>query len=115
MTASTIHMSLLGPKGLRKVATTCHQNLKLLQEKLKKVDGVRPHFSTHAFHEMVIEFKKPVERILTTLAKNKIQAGFHLKKYYPELGNCLLVCVTETKTPDDLNLFVSQLEKACQN
>jgi glycine dehydrogenase subunit 1 len=115
VTASTIHMSLLGPEGLRKVALACHQNLKMLEEKLKKVEGIRIVFSSYSFHELVIELKKPVESVLTELAKNKIQGGFQLKKYYPELGNCLLICVTETKTPDDLDLFVSKLEKACQN
>lgn len=112
VTASTIHMSLLGPKGLRKVALACHENLKRLQDKLSQIDGVKVHFSNYSFHEMVIELNKPVESVLMTLAKNKIQAGFSLKKYYPELSHCLLICVTETKTPEDLDLFVNQLRDA---
>ncbi len=115
VTASTIHMSLLGPRGLRKVALACHQNLRLLQEKLSKLDSIQPVFNSHAFHELVVKLKKPVESVLTELAKNKIQAGLNVKKYYPELGNCLLICVTETKTPEDLDLFVSQLEAVCRN
>ncbi len=115
VTASTIHMSLLGPKGLRTVALACHKNLRLLQEKLSKLKGVRPLFSSHMFHEIVVEFKKPVEKILTQMAEQNIQAGFHIKKYYPELGNSLLICVTETKTPEDLDRFVNHLEKICQN
>ncbi len=115
VTASTIHMSLLGPQGLRKVALACHQNLQMLKEKLTRLGGIRVIFSGHSFHEIVIELKKPVEQVLAALAKNKIQAGFNLKKYYPELGNALLICVTETKTPADLDLFVSQLEGACLN
>lgn len=115
VTASTIHMSLLGPKGLRKVALSCHENLELFQEKLKKVKGIRPLFSSYHFHEIAIELQKPVETVLQELAKNKIQAGFHLKKSYPELGNALLICVTETKTPEDLDVFVNQLERVCQN
>ncbi|HSW69706.1 MAG TPA: aminomethyl-transferring glycine dehydrogenase subunit GcvPA [Gammaproteobacteria bacterium] len=115
VTASTIHMSLLGPKGLRKVAVACHQNLKLLQEKLSKLKGIHPVFSSHLFHEIAVKLEKPVEFVLQELAKNKIQGGFNLKKFYPELGNVLLICVTETKTPEDLDLFVSKLEALCQN
>lgn len=115
VTASTIHMSLLGPRGLRQVALTCHQNLRALQEKLSKLDTIRVVFSGHLFNEIVIELNKPVEKVLNQLAKNKIQAGFDLTKCYPELGNCLLVCVTETKTLEDLDFYVSQLEAACQN
>lgn len=115
VTASTIHMSLLGPKGLRKVALACHQNLQMLKEKLNKVAGIQPVFNSHVFHEIVVKLPKPVDTVLIELANNKIQAGFNLKKYYSELGNCLLICVTETKTPEDLDLFVSQLEAVCQN
>ena len=115
VTASTIHMSLLGPQGLRRVALACHQNVRALQHKLQKISGVRVLFSGPSFHEMVVEFKKPVTTLLADLAKEKIQAGFSLEKHYPELGNCLLICVTETKTQDDLDLFASQLERVCQN
>ncbi len=115
VTASTIHMSLLGPKGLRKVALACHQNGCALKEKLNTVQGVRCVFPGYFFHEILVEFKKPVETILTELAQHHIQAGFSVKKYYPELGNALLICVTETKTPNDLDQFVSQLERACLN
>lgn len=115
VTASTIHMSLLGPKGLRNVALACHQNRQLLLKKLKQVKGVRPLFSGYAFHEIVIQMEKPVDDVLAALGRQHIQAGFSLKKAYPELGNALLICVTETKTPGDLDTFVNRLEDVCQN
>ncbi len=112
VTASTIHMSLLGPKGIRKVALACHQNLRLLQEKLAGMDGVRQLFQGPQFHEMVLQFNQPVDHVLAEMAKHKIQAGFSIKKYYPELGECLLVCVTETKSPGDLEAFANVLRSA---
>ncbi len=112
VTASTIHMSLLGPKGLRKVALACHQNLRLLQEKLTHVEGVRQVFQGPLFHEMVLQLNHPVDFVLAELAKHKIQAGFSIKKYYPELGDCLLVCVTETKSSSDLDVFANHLRSA---
>ncbi|MEO8401804.1 MAG: aminomethyl-transferring glycine dehydrogenase subunit GcvPA [Gammaproteobacteria bacterium] len=112
VTASTIYMSLMGPKGLRKVALASHQNLTSLQEKISKIDGVLGVFKQPMFHEMVVRINKPVEHVLVELAKSKIQAGFNLKKFYPELGECLLICVTETKSQDDLDLFVNTLREA---
>jgi glycine dehydrogenase subunit 1 len=112
VTASTIHMSLMGPKGLRKVAIACNQNLHLLQEKLAGVHGVQQVFKGFQFHEMVLRLNKSVDEVLAELAKHKIQGGLSIKKFYPELGDCLLVCVTETKSPADLDLFVSQLRAA---
>ncbi len=109
VTASTIHMSLLGPNGLRKVALACHQNLNVLREKLQQLKGVRLTFSGPSFHEMVIQLDKPVEPVLALLAQQKIQAGLALKPFYPELENSLLICVTETKTVEDLDRLVKQL------
>jgi glycine dehydrogenase subunit 1 len=112
VTASTIYMSLMGPQGLRRIAAACHHNLQLLQDKLKHVSEAKIIFSAAAFHEIVLRLSKPVEYVLQELAKYNIQGGFNLKKYYPELGECLSVCVTETKTTEDIDLFVTQLNEA---
>ena len=47
--------------------------------------------------------------ILHELAKSGIQGGFALTDNYPELGECLLVCATETKTIEDIKLFAHKL------
>ncbi|MBS0484027.1 MAG: hypothetical protein JSS06_02225, partial [Proteobacteria bacterium] len=41
-----------------------------------------------------------------------ILGGFDLSAYYPELGNALLVCVTETKTAADLQNYAAALKQA---
>jgi len=43
------------------------------------------------------------------LAKKNILAGVALGEEYPELGDVLLVCATETKTGDDLDTFAREL------
>jgi len=109
VTASTIYMSLLGPEGLRKVAIASHQNASLLREKLSAITGIEIVFAGPMFHEFVIRLQKPADKILQKLAKSKIQGGFSLKKVYPELGECLLICVTETKTVEDIQEFSEKL------
>ncbi len=112
VTASTIYMSLMGPKGLRQVAVNSHQNLNLLKSKFSALKNVEILFGD--FHEMVLRLPKSVDEVLAQLAQQKIQAGFALTKHYPELGECLLVCVTETKNEADLDLFVNQLSLALE-
>jgi len=109
VTASTIYMSLLGPRGLRKVALACHQNLLSLQKKLATVSGIKPLFTQPAFHEMVIHLSQPVDMVLQQLAQLKIQAGFNVSRAYPNLSNGLLLCVTETKTEEEIDFFVARL------
>lgn len=110
-TGATIYMSLLGADGLRKIAATCNSNANLLREKLLKIKGVNAVFTGGFFHEFVIKLEKPVTQVLSNLADNGIQGGFDLSLDYPELGNSLLICVTETKSSADLESYAKQLEK----
>lgn len=111
VTAATIYMSLLGPEGLKRVAMQSHANTAELIKKLKTISGVEVIFDRPFFHEVVIRFKKPVKDILKQLAEKNIQGGYSLVSDYPELGESLLICVTETKNNADLNLFCEELKK----
>ena len=55
VTAATIHMSILGAEGLRRVAIACHENTKALTKALCSVKGVSERFSGPFFHERVIK------------------------------------------------------------
>ena len=53
-----------------------------------------------------------VAPVLEHMANNGVLGGFDLSVDYPELGNALLVCTTETKTAADITRYVAVLEKA---
>jgi len=105
VTASTIYMSLMGPQGLARVAAMSHAMTRELKQALTAIPGVQAVFNAPFFHEIVLRINQPVDQMLHELAKHKIQGGFALKQHYPELGECLVVCATETKTSDDIKLF----------
>lgn len=107
VTAATIYMRLLGAKGLQQVATQCQRNTETLKNALSSIDGVKIIFNSPTFHEFVITTEKPIQELVDTLQKNNIQAGLLLNNYYPELKNALLICVTETKTEEDLKNYVT--------
>lgn len=111
VTAATIYMSLMGPQGLRTVASQCHANTQQLVQLLTQMPGVHLAFNGAYFHEVVLRFEKPVKGILQSLVKQGIQAGLHLAEHYPELGEALLVCATETKTEADLQKFAKALSQ----
>ena len=111
VTAATIYMSLLGPAGLQSIARVSHQNSQQLAQQLTQLPQVELIFNAPFFHEFVIRLPKPVNDLLQALAKVGIHGGFDLSTLYPELGNALLICVTETKTQQDLNLYQQQLSK----
>jgi glycine dehydrogenase subunit 1 len=111
VTAATIYMSLIGPAGLEKVAAASHANTLALVEKLTALDGVNKVFDRPLFHEAVLQLDLPVEEVSRALSEEGIVAGVSLLDDYPELGNCLLVCATETKTEQDLDTYKENLER----
>ncbi|OYY80663.1 MAG: hypothetical protein B7Y33_03210, partial [Hydrogenophilales bacterium 16-62-9] len=49
--------------------------------------------------------------VLRALQAQNILGGLDVSAWYPELGQAILVCVTETKTVADLDLYAQQLER----
>ena len=110
VTAATIYMSLLGLQGLRHVAMTSQSRTADLVERLSRIDGVSALFSGPHFHEVALKFDRPVAPVLRALGDAGILGGFDLSEVFPELGNALLVCATETKTVADLDVYADNLQ-----
>lgn len=109
--AAAIHMALLGPEGLRRVAAKCHANTLALLDKLLQIPGVELAFTAPVFHEAVLKLAIPVRDVLRALEAQGILAGVDLSTPYPELGQAILVCATETKTEGDLQKFADHLSR----
>lgn len=105
VTAATIYMSLLGHNGLRQVALASQSQTAKLVATLTAISGVERAFTTPHFHEAVIRFDRPIRPVLEALATQDIFGGFDLSVRYPDLGDALLVCATETKNDDDIAAY----------
>jgi glycine dehydrogenase subunit 1 len=112
MTAATIHLALLGPAGLARVARACIARTNDLVAALGQLPGVRAAFSGPRFHEAVLKLDRPVAPLLESLAAEGIIGGFDLARDYPELGDALLVCATETRTRADIESYARALGRA---
>jgi len=112
VTAATIHMSLLGPQGLNRVARSCHKNTRDLAQQLTALNGIESLFAGSYFHETVIKVEGvPVDELLTALAAHNVLGGYDLSEEYPELGNALLICSTEVHTQADFDAYVQKVER----
>jgi len=114
VTAATIYLSLMGPQGLERTAAAAHARTRELVSLLTRIPGVRLPFTGPHFHETVLQLDRPVAAVLRALAHSGILGGLDLSTYYPELGNALLVCATETKTTADLERYRAALSDALQ-
>ncbi|HNL36176.1 MAG TPA: aminomethyl-transferring glycine dehydrogenase subunit GcvPA [Agitococcus sp.] len=112
MTAATIYLSLMGAEGLERVALASHHNIQALTQQVSQIAGVKRVFDNVVFHEVVLQLNQPVAPVLAKMAELGVLGGLDLSPYYPELGNALLVCTTETKNAADLARFAQALTQA---
>lgn len=109
--AATIYLCAVGKEGLRHIAELCLKKAHYAQKKLCALPGIlNPLAEKTFFKEFVIRLPAPVEEVFQSLLHRGILAGLPLKNYYPELGDALLVCVTETKTREQIDCFVDAVE-----
>ncbi len=114
VTAATIYMSLLGPDGLANVAAACNANTRTLVDTCAAIDGVDVVFDQPFFHEAVLRLPCSVEHVLDEMGDAGIAAGFDLARDYPALAGCILVCATETRTAEDIQLYAQELARIVQ-
>src|SRR5262249_19251067 len=89
VTAATIHMSILGAEGLRRVAIASHENTLKLAKALTSVAGVKEKFSGAFFHERVIQVPGNARDTVNALAAKGVIGGLALGDYYPSLADCI--------------------------
>ncbi len=112
-TATTLYLAFMGRDGLQKVAASCVQNTQALIDLLKISPGICFPFGTSVFHEFVITLPTDVEQVIEAMAEEDIVAGINISQYYAQDGleNALLICVTETRSPEDMAFFADTLNK----
>ncbi len=115
VTAATIYMALLGFDGIRSVAAESCRRTAQLADALTGIDGIEPLFGTPHFHEVALKLNRPVAPVLEALAEVGILGGLDLSDYYPEYGEALLVCATETKTDADIDAYASAMRDVMQS
>ncbi len=111
--AFSIHMTLLGEKGLRGLAEVNHAMAVSAAERLEKVPGVKL-LNASFFNEFTLVLPKDARTIVRALADRRILGGVSLGRLYPEeadLANGLVVAVTETATLEDIEAFATNLEE----
>ena len=112
--AFSIHMTLLGEKGLRRLAEVNHARAAAAAERLAKVPGVE-FVNELFFNEFTLRLPKEARPVVRAMAEKGVLGGVSLGRLYPgadALANGLVVAVTETNIEDDVEALASALEEA---
>jgi glycine dehydrogenase subunit 1 len=112
--AFSIHMTLLGEAGLRRLAGVNHAAACRAAERLARVPGVRVVNDTF-FNEFTLDLGREARPVVRDLAERGVLAGVSLGRLYPGeagLENGLVVAVTETTAAEDVDALAHALEEA---
>jgi glycine dehydrogenase subunit 1 len=111
--AFSIHMTLLGEKGLRTLAGINHHGAVAAAARLSQVPGVELVTPTF-FNEFTLKLPQEARPVVRSLAERGILAGVSLGRLYPgeaSLANGLVVAVTETTSAEDVETLAAALEE----
>jgi glycine dehydrogenase subunit 1 len=111
--AFSVHMTLLGEKGMRDLALLNHGYAVQAAERLAKVPGVEL-VNDSFFNEFTLKLSKQARPVVRQLAEKQVLGGVSLGRLYPgvsALENGLVVAVTEVVTPEDIETFATALQE----
>jgi glycine dehydrogenase subunit 1 len=99
----------MGRRGVQEVARQNVQKAHYAAAEIAKLDGFSMRFSAPFFNEFVVRTPGAASEVTARLLDQGIVGGVALECYYPELRDCLLVCVTETASKEMIDRLAASL------
>jgi glycine dehydrogenase subunit 1 len=104
--AGLVHLSWLGPQGLREVGETCMALAEYAKDRIA-LPMLFPERTT--FKEFAIRAGRPAHEVVQAARERGVHPGYALKRDYAGMEDALLVCVTEKKTIADIDRLAEVL------
>ena len=114
--AWSIHMTLLGEKGLTQLAKLNHARACEAAERLSKIRGVRL-VNDSFFNEFTLELPVEARPAVHAMVEKGVLGGVSLGRLYPgvdSLKNGLVVAVTEVVSDEDIDALEAALKEVCK-
>jgi len=110
--AFTIHMTLLGETGLRRLAKVNHANAVALADRLADTPGVSV-LNEYFFNEFTLRTPRPAVEVVEALAQRGVIGGLPVSRLLPKAGldDLIVVASTETNSEDDRAAYAKALAR----
>jgi len=106
---ATIYLAALGKTGLNACASLNLRRAHQLVKRVAAIPGFERRFSAHFFNEVVVRVPGRAAAVLDRLERRGILGGVDLGRWYPELGDCILMAATELTAPAHIDRLVTEL------
>lgn len=109
---ASIYLALMGPTGLRRAATLSAIGAHSLAAKLASIPGVSLAFDGPFFKEFAIRVRGDAKQVLSAVSRLGYHGGVWLGQWSRELGDCILIAVTEKRTESEIEGLAAAYRKA---
>jgi len=107
--AAGVYLAVMGKEGLRKVAELCYHKAHYAAKRIGEIPGYEVLNKKPFFKEFVVRCPLPPQEINRRLLQHKIIGGYDLGRDYPHLKDCMLLCVTELNTKEEIDKLAELL------
>ncbi len=108
---AAVHLTALGPAGLRETAELCVRKAHYAAGELAKLPNVGLAFEQPFVKEFTLRVGGDVPKLLRELRADGFHAGLPLGRWYPKLADCVSIAVTEKRTRGEIDALVAALGK----
>ncbi len=109
--AAGAYLVTMGKHGLRKVAELCYHKAHYAAQHIAEIPGFELVGDRPFFKEFVVRCPKAPAEINRRLLERKIIGGYELGRAYSHLADCMLFCVTEMNTKEEIDHLVGALRE----
>jgi glycine dehydrogenase subunit 1 len=109
---AAVYLATMGRQGLAEAAGQCLDKAHYAADRISKIKGYKVRFAAPFFKEFVVRTDRNVEQVLKHCRAKGILAGVPLDCWYPELGDCFAVAVTEKRTKAEIDALAAALASA---
>jgi glycine dehydrogenase subunit 1 len=109
---ASIYLAVMGPHGLRQAAELSTRKAHYAAEQLAAIPGLSLAFPGPFFKEFVIRSRFDPKQLLFEIGQIGYHGGIDLGRWYPDLGDCILVAVTEKRTKQEIDGLAAAYREA---
>jgi glycine dehydrogenase subunit 1 len=112
--AGLVHLSWLGPQGLRELGETCLALGQYAKGRLRQAGFEAVFAEETTFKEFAVRVGRPAADVIRAARARGVHPGYALGRDYEGLDDALLVCVTEKRTPEEIDRLAETLAEVAR-
>ncbi|MFX0080789.1 MAG: aminomethyl-transferring glycine dehydrogenase subunit GcvPA [Candidatus Hodarchaeota archaeon] len=109
--AASVYLMAMGRTGLREIAIQNFQKAHYLKFELGKIPGYKILNTKPTYNEFLVNCPN-IDSLIIQCKQRNLLPPLRISKYYPQMKNTALVCITEMNSKDSIEAFLQAAQVA---